>query len=61
VQAEPVQRKPLEPMQFAGAVTYGNWFDFPQAKNARIELEIWRAGSEQPVKTSISLINSHRR
>ena len=61
VQAEPTQRKALEPMQFAGAVTYGNYFDLTPAKTVRIELEVWRPGAAQLIKTVIPWVKSARR
>ncbi len=39
----------LEPMEIAGAMTYGNFFDLPGRDLYTVRLEIRRAGSQRPV------------
>jgi hypothetical protein len=46
-------RKPLEPMLFAGAASYGNYFNMPGPAPYRIELEIRRQGAPETVKLPI--------
>ena len=45
----PAHQKLLEPMQFAGATTYGNYFRISPPGPVRIELEVQRPGVAQPV------------
>jgi len=44
----------LEPMDIAGAVTYGNYFTMDSADPYRIELQITTAGADRPVKLEFS-------
>lgn len=46
-------QKRLEPMLFAGAASYGNYFNMPGPARYRIELEIQRQGKSETVKLSI--------
>ena len=46
-------QKRLEPMQFAGTESYGNYFNMPAPAPYRIELEIRRAGTRDSVKIPI--------
>lgn len=47
-------RKQLEPMTIAGTATaaYGNYFNIPGTGPYRIDLEIRRSGTKQPIKAS---------
>ena len=54
-----VQEKKLEPMQFAGTATYGNYFTMAAPGPYRVELEIRKSGDRQQVKTSF--VYSHPR
>lgn len=47
------QHKRLEPMLFAGAASYGNYFNLPGPAPYRIELEIRRQGAAQTVRVPI--------
>ena len=47
-----VQEKRLEPMQFGGTVTYGNYFRMAAPGPYRIELEIRRESAPKPVKST---------
>ena len=47
------QQKRLEPMLFADAVSYGNYFNMPGPAPYRIELEIRRRGAAKTVKFPI--------
>lgn len=55
-----VQEKRLEPMQFGGTATYGNYFSMTAPGPYRIELEIRRAGTAQPVKTTFEYSHPRR-
>lgn len=44
------QRKDLEPMQFAGTVTYGNFFTMSSPGPYRIEVDIRRPGDLKPAQ-----------
>jgi hypothetical protein len=44
----------LEPMQIAGATTYGNFFAMPGVGLWRIHLEIFPAGARQPVRADFA-------
>ena len=46
-------QKRLEPMQFAGAAGYGNYFNMPGPGRYRIELEIRRPGAAETIKLPI--------
>jgi len=46
-------QKRLEPMLFAGAASYGNYFNMPGPAPYRIELEIRRQGATETVKMPI--------
>lgn len=46
-------QKRLEPMQYAGAESYGNHFNMPGPAPYRIELEIRRRGAAETVKIPI--------
>jgi len=54
------QRKTLEVMTIAGAITYGNYFRMSGSGPYRIEIEIIRPGSSSPVKTSIEYSHPRR-
>ena len=54
------QQKILEPMKFAGNVTYGNYFRMTATGSYRIEIEIQRSGSKLPVKTSFEYFPPRR-
>jgi hypothetical protein len=45
-------RKPLGPMMIAGSAAYGNYFHIPGNGPYRIDLEIRRPGTEQPIRAS---------
>lgn len=45
-------RKPLGPMMIAGSAAYGNYFNIPGNGPYRIDLEIRRPGTEQPIQAS---------
>lgn len=47
---EAAQRRPLEPMMLANAVTYGNFFEFPGDGIYHIRLSIARKESPRPVQ-----------
>ena len=47
------QQKRLEPMLFAGAASYGNYFNLPGPAPYRIELEIRRRGAVKTVKVPL--------
>ena len=44
------QKKNLEPMQFAGAVTYGNFFTMTQPGPYRIQIDVLRHGDLKPTQ-----------
>lgn len=46
-------QKQLQPMVFAGAASYGNYFNMPGPAPYRIELEIRRQGRAETVKVAI--------
>jgi hypothetical protein len=54
------QQKALEPMVFAGALTYGNYFRMTGPGPYRIEVEILRPGSTIPVKTTFGYSHPRR-
>lgn len=45
------QRKKLEPMQIAGTVTYGNYFDFASKNAYHVIVRIHIPGRERPIET----------
>jgi hypothetical protein len=47
-------RKPLGPMKIAGSAAYGNYFNIPGNGPYRIDLEIRRPGTEQPIQASFA-------
>ena len=47
-------RKQLEPMTIAGSAAYGNYFNIPGNGPYRIDLEIRRSGTEQPIKAGFA-------
>ena len=49
----PGTHKRLEPMLFASAASYGNYFNLPSPGSYRIELEIRRQGAGQTVRVPI--------
>ncbi|HSC94447.1 MAG TPA: hypothetical protein VLC73_05725 [Burkholderiales bacterium] len=51
-------QKRLEPMLFAGAASYGNYFNMPGPAPYRIELEIRRAGARDQIKIPIEFRHS---
>lgn len=51
-------QKRLEPMQFAGTQSYGNYFNMPGPAPYRIELEIRRAGARDQIKIPIEFRHS---
>ena len=55
-----VQRKKLESMEFAGAVTYGNYFRMPQTGPYRIVVDVKRVGSPRPVSTRFEYSHPRR-
>ncbi|HZR02582.1 MAG TPA: hypothetical protein VFA81_05340 [Burkholderiales bacterium] len=50
----PVQRKALEPMQFAGSITYGNYFHTSPSGPVHIEVEVWRPGAARSVRAAFN-------
>jgi hypothetical protein len=54
------QQKKLESMQFAGAVTYGNYFHMPQPGPYRIEVDIRRPGAARPVSATFEYSHPRR-
>jgi len=54
------QRKMLEAMTIAGAITYGNYFRMSGSGPYRIEIEIIRPGSTGPVKTTFEYSHPRR-
>jgi len=54
------QRKSLEAMTIAGAMTWGNYFRMSGAGPYRIEIEIIRPGSTGPVKTAFEYSHPRR-
>lgn len=55
-----VQEKKLEPMQFAGTATYGNYFTMAAPGPYRVELDIRRSGALQQAKTSFEYSHPRR-
>lgn len=49
----PGPQKQLEPMQVAGGMSYGNYFNMPAPGPYRIELEIQRQGTAEIVKAAL--------
>jgi hypothetical protein len=47
------QQKRLQPMLFAGAASYGNYFNLPGPAPYRIELGIRRPGTAQAIRVPI--------
>jgi len=54
------QRKTLEAMTIAGAITYGNYFRMSGSGPYRIEIEIIWPGSSSPAKTSFEYSHPRR-
>ena len=54
------QEKTLEPMPFAGSVTYGNYFSMSAPGPYRIEIEILQPGAISPVKTGFEYSHPRR-
>lgn len=54
------QRKTLEAMTIAGAITWGNYFRMSGAGPYRIEIEITRPGLSRPVKTAFEYSHPRR-
>lgn len=54
------QQKKLEPMPFAGAMTYGNYFRMATRGPYRIQIEVLQPGSTTPVKTSFEYSHPRR-
>lgn len=52
--------KPLEPMQIAGTITYGGYFNLPGADLYTIVLSIQRPGASQPVTLTFSYDHRNR-
>lgn len=46
--------KPLEPMRIADTITYGNYFNMPDAGEYRIHLRIRLPGQEQAIKATFT-------
>ena len=55
-----VQERKLEPMPFANAMTYGNYFRMSAQGPYRVEIEIRRPGSTVLVKTSFEYSHPRR-
>ena len=55
-----VQEKKLEPMQFGGMATYGNYFRMAAPGPYRIELEIRGENSAKPVKSTFQYSHPRR-
>ena len=53
----PVQRKALEPMVFAGATAYGNYFRFKPAMRVHVGLEVQRPGTPSAVLAKFDYVN----
>ena len=53
----PTQTKLLEPMQFTGSATYGNYFDIRSSGPVRIEVEVRRPGAAQPARAFFDYSN----
>ncbi len=53
------QRKKLEPMEIAGAMTYGNYFYLPSNATYRMQLEIRRPGVARVIKTQLEYVHIH--
>jgi len=51
-------QKRLDPMLFAGAASYGNYFNMPGPAPYRIELEIRRVGARDHIKIPIEFRHS---
>ena len=54
----PGPRKKLERMTIAGGVAYGNYFNMPGIGPYQIDIEIRRAGTQQPIKASFDYRHS---
>jgi hypothetical protein len=54
------QRKTLEPMQFAGAQTYGNYFQMHEPGPYRIEVDIRRHRADKAVTTRFEYSHPRR-
>jgi hypothetical protein len=54
------QRKTLEAMTIAGAITYGNYFRMSGSGPYRVEIEIIRPGSTGPVKITFEYSHPRR-
>lgn len=54
----PGAQKRLEPMLFAGAASYGNYFNMPGPASYRIELDIRRAGARDQIRIPIEFRHS---
>ena len=55
-----VQEKKLEPMQFGGTATYGNYFRMAAPGPYRIELEIREESTAKPVKSTFEYSHPRR-
>ena len=55
-----VQGKSLEPMQFGGTATYGNYFSMAAPGPYRIELEIRPPGDARPIKATFEYAHPRR-
>lgn len=55
-----IQEKKLDPMQFAGTVTYGNYFRMSSSGPYRIELEIRIGAAAIPVKSTFEYSHPRR-
>ena len=55
-----VQEKRLEPMQFGGTASYGNYFRMAAPGPYRIELEIRRESGAKPVKSAFEYSHPRR-
>lgn len=52
-------RKPLEPMEIAGAVTYGEFFELPTSDQYVISVEIKRPGANKAVEAEFVEFTFH--
>lgn len=54
------ERKRLEPMEIAGAMSYGNYFAMSADNIYRIRLEIRRPGTSRVVAAQLQYVHSHK-
>ena len=51
------EQSDLEPMPFAGAVTYGNYFPMPRSRVYRVRVEIQRPQAAHPASVEFEYRN----